>query len=99
MSKSGVWRDRLALGFTPAVSVFLAWLICILAYQGWAADTQTQRIHYLGALSLALAGLMGLGGMWFQRTRVENIEIKGPGGIGASLRTEDDATQTDPQNH
>lgn len=89
------WRDILALGFTPVMSIFLAWLICILTYFGWAEDTQAQRIHYLGALALSLAGLVGLGGMWFQRTRVEQIDIKGPGGIGASIRTEDNAATPD----
>lgn len=81
-------RDVFALLFTPVLTVLLVWLICILAYGAWAADTQAQRINYLGALSICLAGLIGLGGQWFQRNRLEKLKVSGPGGFGGEIETQ-----------
>jgi hypothetical protein len=83
-------RDIFALFFTPVLTVLLVWLICILAYGAWAADTQAQRINYLGGLAIALAVLIGLGGQWFQRNRLEALKAQGPGGFGGEVRMGDD---------
>lgn len=83
-------RDVFALFFTPVMSVILIWLICILAYGAWEADTQAQRINFLGALSIALAVLIGLGGQWFQRNRLEKLKVSGPGGFGGEIETQAD---------
>ena len=83
-------RDVFALLFTPVLSIILVWLICILAYGAWEADTQAQRINYLGALSIALAVLIGLGGQWFQRNRLEKLKVSGPGGFAGEIETQAD---------
>lgn len=83
-------RDVFALLFTPVLSVILVWLVCILAYGAWGADTQAQRINFLGALSIALAVLIGLGGQWFQRNRLEKLKVSGPGGFGGEIETQAD---------
>jgi len=83
-------RDVFALLFTPVLSVILVWLICILAYGAWEADTQAQRINYLGALSIALAVLIGLGGQWFQRNRLNALKAQGPGGVSGEISMSDD---------
>jgi hypothetical protein len=81
-------RDVFALFFTPIMTVILCWLIVILAYGAWAADTQGQRINFLGFLALSLAGLVGLGGQWFQRSRVKSLQVDAPGGLGGKIETE-----------
>lgn len=81
-------RDILALMFTPVVTVLVVWLICILAYGAWAAETETQRINYLGAVAILLAILIGLGGQWFQRNRLDKLKFTGPGGFGGEVETE-----------
>lgn len=83
-------RDVFALFFTPVLSAILVWLICILAYGAWGADTQAQRINYLGALSIALAVLIGLGGQWFQRNRLNALKAQGPGGVSGEISMSDD---------
>ncbi len=84
-------RDVLALLFTPVVTIIAAWLICILAYGAWATETQAQRIHYLGAVGLLAVVLVGLGGQWFQRNRLERLKLTGPGGFGGEVETAPDA--------
>lgn len=83
-------RDVFALFFTPVLSVILIWLICILAYGAWEAETQAQRINFLGALSIALAVLIGLGGQWFQRNRLNALKAQGPGGVSGEISMSDD---------
>ncbi len=80
-------RDVLALLFTPVVTVLAIWLICILAYGAWHANTQVTRIHYLGAVAILLVVLVALGGQWFQRNRLERLKVQGPGGISGEIET------------
>lgn len=89
-------RDVLALLFTPVVTLLAVWLICILAYGAWQADTQAQRINYLGALAILLVVLIGLGGQWFQRNRLERLKVQGPGGISGEIETQADQTTGPP---
>lgn len=85
-------RDVFALLFTPVLTILLIWLIFILAYGAWEADTQGQRINYLGAVSICLSILIGLGGQWFQRNRLEKLKVSGPGGFGGEIETQADTT-------
>lgn len=84
-------RDIFALLFPPICTAMGCWLICILAYGAWTADTQPLRIHYLGALALAALGLVALGGLWLQRKTLGRLKISGPGGIGGEFESDDDA--------
>lgn len=81
-------RDVLALLFTPVVTGICCWLISILAYGAWAAETQEQRINYLGALAIVSIVLVGFGGQWFQRNRLEKLKFTGPAGIGGEIEAE-----------
>lgn len=89
-------RDVFALLFTPVLTILLIWLIFILAYGAWEADTQGQRINYLGALSICLAVLIGLGGQWFQRNRLEKLKVSGPGGFGGEIEAQADGGEEKP---
>ena len=81
-------RDVLALLFTPVVTLIAGWLIYILAYRPWAEGTQEQRINYLGAVAIIAVVLVGFGGQWFQRNRLEKLKLSGPGGFGGEIETE-----------
>jgi hypothetical protein len=83
-------RDVLALLFTPVITLLVIWLVCIFAYGAWTADTQPLRLHYLGGALIGLVGLVGLGGQWFQRNRLKELKVRGPGGIGGAIETEAD---------
>ncbi|MBI1405717.1 MAG: hypothetical protein GC145_06280 [Caulobacter sp.] len=83
-------RDVLALLFTPVATLICIWLICILAYGAWAADTQALRIQFLGGLAILFAILVGLGGQWFQRNRLEKLKVTGPGGFSGEIDTDAD---------
>lgn len=74
-AKASAARDILALLFTPVVTMLLIWLICVLAYGSWTNNVETIRLHYLGAVCIILASLVGLGGQWFQRQRVANLKV------------------------
>lgn len=84
-------RDLMALLFTPVVTGVLAWLVCILAYGRWGAGSEGLRLHYLGAALILLCVLVGLGGQWMQRNRLERLSLRGPGGIGGDVETEAEA--------
>lgn len=86
---ASVGRDLLALLFTPVVTIIGVWLICILAYGAWTADTQTQRINFLGGLAIGFATLIGLGGQWFQRNRIDHLKVSSPAG-NVEIQTEED---------
>ena len=81
-------KDTFALLFTPVVTVILVWLICILAYGAWEADTQGQRIGFLGALAIVLAVLIGLGGLWLQGRGIDRVKVSGPAGSSVEIDTE-----------
>jgi hypothetical protein len=83
-------RDLFALAFTPVVTVMSIWLICILAYGNWTADTQQQRLNYIGAISIIAIILVGVGGQWFQRNRVTALKGTGPGGVSFDIATAPD---------
>jgi hypothetical protein len=91
-SAASAARDVLALLFTPVVTAIACWLIAILAYGAWAENTQLKRLDYLGALAMVALVLVGLGGQWFQRTRLEKLKVQGPGGFGGELETGQEAT-------
>lgn len=89
-------RDLMALLFTPVVTGLLVWLVCILAYGGWGAGSEGVRLHYLGAAMILLCVLVGLGGQWMQRNRVERLSLRGPGGFGGEIETEAEAEEGRP---
>jgi hypothetical protein len=86
-------RDVLALFFTPIVTAILIWLIVILAYGAWEAKTQELRINYLGALAISFSVLIGLGGQWFQRNRLNTLKFNGPGGISGELNAQQEGAE------
>lgn len=65
-----VARDWAAIGSAPVVTLLLVWLICILTYVAWPPDTAAQRIHYLGALGILTAVLLGYCVFFYQRRSV-----------------------------
>jgi len=38
--------------------------------------------------------LVGFGGQWFQRNRLEKLKLSGPGGFGGEIETEAEPTVT-----
>jgi hypothetical protein len=65
-----VARDWAAIGSAPVVTLLLVWLIFILTYVAWPPDTAAQRIHYLGALGILTAVLLGYCVFFYQRRSV-----------------------------
>lgn len=92
---ASVARDLMALLFTPVVTGVLAWLVCILAYGRWGPGSEGLRLHYLGAALILLCVLVGLGGQWMQRNRLERLSLRGPGGFGGEIETEAEADGAD----
>jgi hypothetical protein len=83
-------RDWLALAFTPVVTVISVGLVAILTWGPWAADTQKQRLDYIGPIAIAAIIIVGLGGQWFQRNRLEALKFTAPGGFGGEVSTEEE---------
>jgi hypothetical protein len=83
-------RDAFGVLFTPVVTVLAGVLVWIFAWGAWDADTEPQRLNYLGAALIMSVALVGLGGQWLQRTRVERLKGSGPGGLGFEIETEEE---------
>jgi hypothetical protein len=83
-------RDWLALAFTPVVTAISVGLISILTWGPWTAETQKQRLDYIGPIAVISIIIVALGGQWFQRVRLEKLSVSGPGGLGGEIETEAD---------
>jgi hypothetical protein len=83
-------RDVLALLFTPVATVISATVIAIMAgwCVTWTVESELARINWLGSIGVIYAVLVGLGGQWFQRNRLEKLKLSGPGGFGGEIETE-----------
>jgi hypothetical protein len=84
---SSAGRDVLALGFTPIIWATSVAMICLIAYGPFTASTEASRVNGLVAIAVLYSALTGLGGMWFQRTRLEKLKFSGPGGTGGEIET------------
>jgi cbb3-type cytochrome oxidase subunit 3 len=65
-----VARDWSAIGSAPVVTLIAVWLICILAYAAWPADTAEQRLHYLGWLAILTVLLLAYCVFFYQRRTI-----------------------------
>lgn len=65
-----VARDWAAIGSAPVVTSIAVWLICILAYAAWPADTAEQRLHYLGWLAILTVLLLAYCVFFYQRRTI-----------------------------
>jgi len=90
-------RDVLALLFTPVNTAVSVFLICILAgwFTQWGQPTEIERIRLLGVIAVIYAMLVGFGGQWFQRNRLEKLKFSaGKDGISGEVDAEAETTQT-----
>lgn len=72
-------RDWAAILYTPVLTVGGAWLISVIVWGGWPADTAEQRLNFLGWTLIGLLFLIALGTFFLQR-RTVNLKAETPAG-------------------
>lgn len=70
------------LGAGPALTAVLCWIIWILAYKAWPEAVAESRVQMLGAIALAMAGILGLVVFRLASGNLKRFEARaGPGSI------------------
>lgn len=85
---ASVARDWFALFYTPLMTV-QGWVLIAILADG-KRTISDQRVAAIATLAYITTILVGLGGMWFQRNRLEALKFSAPGGFGGEVSTEEE---------